>query len=47
MPGYKKKPAGESQQAFLFCGPGACQAECVIGRHATPDMMSFLSDAFR
>jgi len=20
MPGYKKKPAGESQQAFLFCG---------------------------
>ena len=21
LPGYKKKPAGESQQAFLFCGP--------------------------
>lgn len=20
LPGYKKKPAGESQQAFLFCG---------------------------
>ena len=36
LPGYKKKPAGESQQAFLFCGPGERQAECVIVRHATP-----------
>ena len=31
LPGYKKKPAGESQQAFLFCGAHSSVTQNVGG----------------